>query len=75
MIIPTTYPTITEQQIRQSGTIRMVIYANYGLRAGIAAVTRVFQQILAEGSAEQADEWVVGLNEVFSLQQPPVCAR
>jgi phosphoenolpyruvate phosphomutase len=69
-IIPTTYHMVTEDQIRQTGKIKMVIYANYGLRAGIAAVRRVFHQILAEGTAQKAEKWVASLDEVFVLQHP-----
>jgi phosphoenolpyruvate phosphomutase len=69
-VIPTTYHMVTEDQIRRAGKIKVVIYANYGLRAGIAAVRRVFQQILAEGTAQQAEKWVASLDEVFVLQRP-----
>jgi phosphoenolpyruvate phosphomutase len=69
-IIPTTYHGVTDEQIRRTGKVKMVIYANYGLRASITAVTRVFRQILAENTAHQAEGWVAGLDEVFGLQHP-----
>jgi phosphoenolpyruvate phosphomutase len=68
-LIPTTYHALTEEQIRRMGKVRMVIYANYGLRAAIAAVKRALRQILAEGGAHEAETWVASLDEVFALQQ------
>jgi len=68
VLIPTTYPAITVQQIRATGKIRMVIYANHGQRAAIAAMQRVFRQILDEGSSLLAENWIAPLEEVFALQ-------
>jgi phosphoenolpyruvate phosphomutase len=74
VIIPTTYHTITADEIGGPGTIKAVIYANYGLRASIEAVRRVFRQILADGSAHRAEECVASLDEVFALQRALQCA-
>jgi phosphoenolpyruvate phosphomutase len=71
VLIPTTYHSITEAQMRAAGTIRMAIYANHGLRAAIAAMKRVFRQILDDGTSHAAEPWLATLDEVFALQVPP----
>jgi phosphoenolpyruvate phosphomutase len=71
VLIPTMYHTITETQILAARKIRMVVYANHGLRAAIAGMKRVFRQILDEGTAHQAETWIARLDEVFALQAPP----
>jgi phosphoenolpyruvate phosphomutase len=71
VLIPTTYHTITESHMLSTGKVRMAVYANHGLRAAIAGMKRVFRQILAEGTAHHAEDWIARLDEVFALQVLP----
>src|SRR5262249_41326525 len=68
VLVPTTYHSLTAREMARSGKVKMVIYANHGLRAAIAAMRRVFAQILANGTADNAEEWIAGLADVFALQ-------
>jgi phosphoenolpyruvate phosphomutase len=68
VLVPTTYHSLTAREMARSGKVKMVIYANHGLRAAIAAMRRVFAQILADGTAHHAEEWIPGLADVFALQ-------
>lgn len=70
VLIPTTYHALTVAQMMATGKVGMVIYANHGLRAAIAAMKRVFRQILDEGTAHGAESWIAGLPEAFDLQSP-----
>ncbi|MFK4099079.1 isocitrate lyase/phosphoenolpyruvate mutase family protein [Streptomyces sp. NPDC019531] len=67
VVVPTTYHTITADQLHAAGA-KMVIYANHGLRAGINAVTEVFDTILKEGRTTGVEERIAPLATVFDLQ-------
>jgi len=67
VIVPTSYPTITEREIEQLG-VKMVIYANHGLRAAIKAVNEVLSQINSDRRLDTIDDKIVPMSEVFELQ-------
>jgi phosphoenolpyruvate phosphomutase len=74
VLIPTTYHAITGRQMQATGKVRLVIYANHGLRAAVAAMQRVFRQILDDDTAHHAENWIAPLGEMFALQQPLLLA-
>jgi len=67
VIVPTSYPAITLEEISKLG-IKMVIYANQGLRASIKAVNAVLSQIGREGRLDSINDEIVSMDEVFQLQ-------
>ncbi len=67
VIVPTTYPMITLEEINRLG-IKMVIYANHGLRASIKAVNEVLSEIRREGRLDTIDGRIVPMSTVFELQ-------
>ena len=67
VIIPTTYPMITLKEIERLG-IKMLIYANHGLRAAIRAINEVFSEINRAGGLDTINDKIVSMNEVFELQ-------
>ncbi len=67
VIVPTTYPMITLEEIKRLG-IKMVIYANHGLRAEIKAINEVFSEINRVGRLDTINDRIVSMNEVFELQ-------
>ena len=69
VIVPTTYPTITLDEMNRLG-IKMVIYANHGIRASIKAVNKVLAKIKAEGLQAVNDD-IAPMSEVFRLQGMP----
>lgn len=71
VVIPTTYPTLREKEIKELGKVKMVIYANHGLRASIKAMETVFKKIRQDGGIYDIDELIVPLNHVFDLQDVP----
>ncbi|MFI8828813.1 isocitrate lyase/phosphoenolpyruvate mutase family protein [Streptomyces sp. NPDC053431] len=67
VVVPTTYHTITFDELRAAGA-KLVIYANHGLRAGISAVSEVFEAILSEGRTTGFEDRIAPLATVFDLQ-------
>ena len=67
VIVPTSYPTITTDETKQLG-IKMVIYANHGLRAEIKAINEVFSEIRREERLDTINDRIVPMNYVFELQ-------
>lgn len=71
VLIPTTYHKLNIAQASASGKVRIVIYANHGLRAAINGMKRAFRQIVAENSAQGVESWIASLDEAFALQHEP----
>jgi len=67
VIVPTAYPMLTLEEIKQLG-IKMVIYANHGLRAAIKAINEVFSEINRAGRLDTINDRIVPMNAVFELQ-------
>jgi len=71
VIVPTTYPEImrdlTDEELLDLG-IKMVIYANQGIRASVKAMNDVMSRIRKDRQVYQLKENIVSLGEVFELQ-------
>lgn len=68
VIVPTTYPDIDLSDLAGLG-VKVVIYANHGLRASIRAMDDVFSRIASEdGIAGLTEEDIVPMSTVFGLQ-------
>jgi len=67
VIIPTTYPMITLEEINRLG-IKMVVYANQGLRASVKAMNEIFAEISREGRLDTINDRIVPMNRIFELQ-------
>lgn len=67
VVVPTTYPTLTTQQMSDNG-IRMVIYANHGLRSSIKAMKETFNRIIHDGNTVGVERDISTMQEVFELQ-------
>ncbi|APU40698.1 isocitrate lyase/phosphoenolpyruvate mutase family protein [Streptomyces sp. TN58] len=74
VVVPTTYHTITATELADAGA-KMVIYANHGLRAGIAAVTETFASILRDDRTTGIEDRIAPLSTVFDLQGMPLQKR
>ncbi len=65
--VPTTYNTITEQELEQAG-FSIVIHANHLLRAAIKSMQRVCESLLQNGRSYEADqEHCSSVSEIFDL--------
>ncbi len=71
VLIPSTFPQLTASQAAATGKVRMMIYANQGLRASLSAMQRVYREILRENSTLRSERWIAPLDDVFQLQSDP----
>jgi phosphoenolpyruvate phosphomutase len=71
VIVPTTYSSImvefSEEELQRLG-IKMVIFANHGMRAAIAAVNDTLREIKRTGGVHTVEKKIASLEEVFHLQ-------
>lgn len=67
VVIPTTFYAVKAEEFAAHG-IRMVIYANQGLRASIRAMDDVFKKIIESGSTASVEKAITSMKEVFELQ-------
>jgi phosphoenolpyruvate phosphomutase len=68
VLIPTTYHVVTADELLRSGKVRMVIYANQGMRAVIRAMKTLLASILEDGTTHHVEGRIATLAEVFEIQ-------
>jgi phosphoenolpyruvate phosphomutase len=68
VVVPTSFPDLSEERIRQIGNIGMVIYGNHGIRAAVRAMRAVFREIARTGHAASVTDAIATVEEVFRLQ-------
>lgn len=66
VVCPTTYPSLTEREMRKLG-VNMVVYANHGIRASIKAMNEVLSYINDCGIVD-VNSKIASMSEVFELQ-------
>jgi phosphoenolpyruvate phosphomutase len=71
VLVPTNYPMLKEKDIIELGKVKMVIYANHGLRASIRNMEATFKKIRKDGGIYAIDEFVAPMSTVFDLQGIP----
>jgi phosphoenolpyruvate phosphomutase len=69
VIIPTSYPQMTEARIAALGNIGMVIYGNHGIRACVSAMRSTFAAIAEAGSAAGVEQSIASVADIFALQE------
>jgi phosphoenolpyruvate phosphomutase len=67
VIVPTTYPTLTAAEIQRAG-IRMVIYANHGLRAAVRAMADALREMWEAGTSMPIEDRIASVDEIFGLE-------
>ncbi|MFC6084152.1 isocitrate lyase/phosphoenolpyruvate mutase family protein [Sphaerisporangium aureirubrum] len=70
VVVPTTYGHVSEDTLQEAG-VRMVIYANQGLRALVGGVSRTLRDLRRHGRADAVDGEIVPVSEIFALQRSP----
>jgi phosphonopyruvate hydrolase len=71
VLVPTTYPSLTEEKIKSMGKVKLVIYANQVFRAAISAEQQVLQEIKNAGGIHTIDNMMVPVTDLFELQGVP----
>ena len=67
VVVPTTYYDVTANEFASRG-VKMIIYANHGVRSAIAAVEKTFAEILKVGSSATVEDRIAPMSHVFELQ-------
>jgi phosphoenolpyruvate phosphomutase len=68
VLVPTSYPDLTENKIAELGKVKVIIYANQVLRAAIKASQEVLVEIKRSGGVKNVESTIATLDEVFDLQ-------
>jgi phosphonopyruvate hydrolase len=71
VLVPTTYPSLTEEKIKSMGKVKLVIYANQVFRAAISAEQQVLQEIKNTGGIHTINNMMVPVTDLFELQGVP----
>ena len=64
--VPTTYNDVKYRQLDDAG-FRLIIFANYGIRAMVMALQETFAAIMAERCLADGNDHVVSMDEIFRL--------
>ena len=68
VLVPTSYPQMTVERMRETGKVGIVIWGNHAIRAAVTAMKDTFAQIRADGGIHKADGTIVPVSEIFRLQ-------
>ena len=71
VLVPTNYPSLKEKDIEALGKVKMVIYANHGLRAAIKAMETILEKIKNDGGIDDLNEFIDPVSHVFEIQGVP----
>jgi phosphoenolpyruvate phosphomutase len=64
--VPTTYKQVTYDELNDAG-FRLIIFANYGVRAIVRALRDTFGTVMDAKRLSAADDQVVSMDEIFRL--------
>jgi phosphoenolpyruvate phosphomutase len=66
VVVPTTYNTITEDELVKRG-VKVVIYANHLIRSAFPVMLKTAETILAKGRAYEAESMCMPIKEILTL--------
>jgi len=70
-LVPTMYPDLTEEKIRELGKVKIVIYANHTFRAAVKAAEEILQEIKRAKGIHTINDMMVPVARLFELQGVP----
>jgi len=68
VIVPTKYPMLTEEKIKEYPSIKMVIYANHVIRSAVTSIKNTLREIKETGGIETISNKLISVKELFELQ-------
>jgi phosphonopyruvate hydrolase len=68
VLVPTAYPQLSFAEVAALQKVGLIICANHAIRAAVAAMRGIFQQILAEGGIAGVEGSIATVSEIFALQ-------
>lgn len=66
VIVPTTYSDFSAEEAAEAG-IAMIIYANQGIRAAVAAVRDTWATVLTQGSTAAVEPRIASVKDIFAI--------
>lgn len=69
VLVPTTYPDLTEEAVERLKKVKVVIYGNQLLRASVAASREALNSIRQAGGSHTLNGQLASLSDVFKLQE------
>ncbi len=70
-LVPTMYPDLTEEKIKELGKVKIVIYANHTFRATVKAAEEILQEIKRAKGIHTINDMMVPVARLFELQGVP----
>lgn len=71
VLVPTTYPDLTEEKIKTLGKVKIVIYANQTFRAAVKSTETVLDEIRKAGGIHTINNMMAPVAHIFDLQGVP----
>jgi phosphonopyruvate hydrolase len=71
VLVPTSYPQLTEADIWALQKVAIVIYGNHAIRAAVGAMRAVFAQIRQQGGIREVEKILPSVDEIMALQGDP----
>ena len=71
MLVPTTYPSLTEEHIKALGKVKISVYANQLLRVSIKSQEELLGEIKRAGGVHTSEGRMVPVSRIFELQGVP----
>ena len=68
VLVPTAYPQMTVERMKETGKVGLAIWGNHAIRASVTAMQAVFARIRADSGIHEADKTIVPVAEIFRLQ-------
>ena len=68
VLVPTSYPQLSEADIAALGKVGIVIYGNHAIRAAVGAMRSVFAQIRKDGGIREVDKALPPVRDIIALQ-------
>ncbi len=68
VVVPTTYYQFDEEEIKKYPSVKMVIYANHGIRSAVEAVDKTLKEIKDTGGIKTVSPKLIPVKQLFDLQ-------
>ena len=70
VVVPTTYYSLTVEEANAAG-VKLMIFANHGMRAMISGSKEVLSKICVSGSSESVQSEIATVQDIFQIQRLP----
>jgi phosphoenolpyruvate phosphomutase len=67
VVVPTAFPEMTAAELEALG-VKIVVYANQGIRAAVTAMEATYARILADGASVNVEAGIAPMERLFELQ-------